>query len=547
MRIVLMLLLVFAAFSGRTQEFLANDSNGRLVKLNMDGCVTQSLGNIGSFTDIAAHPDGFIYAITANGELHRVDLQGANVEQVAKLQGSSYYALTASSTGLIYAATGGGTLKSYEPATDEIRDYPNMGYGASGDLTFYKGQLYMASFTNELVRIHPENPALNTAIIDFASKNVEIFGIVSTLYECEIRTFAISGDFTARVFEIGWEDGSFNEFCTVNARIYGGSSEFEFKGSRDVLFVDSYRKSNEFCDSADVSVTLTGDGIGDDFSYSLDNINFQSSPTFTGLDYGKHYIYLKNELGCEGKDSIFLEPGNLTLSIAESVDASCDEDNGEVYFTIETNADSFNITGYGSVNSIADLEPAAYLFTIKDTDGCEDSVAVDIAQLPALEIESLVIEATLCGDDNGRIEIETNRSEYQVMLDEMLVNNSIINDLQAKEYLLSVVDEAGCRIDTTIQVSASPDCNIYIPNIFSPNDDGFNDVFEVYSPDRLEILESRVYDRWGSILYQQRNGLTAWDGRFNGVYVEPGIYTYFIKVQGKAKLLEFVGEVSLTK
>ncbi len=74
-----------------------------------------------------------------------------------------------------------------------------------------------------------------------------------------------------------------------------------------------------------------------------------------------------------------------------------------------------------------------------------------------------------------------------------------------------------------------------IPNVFSPNDDGRNDVFKVSN---LEgSWEMRIYDRWGNTVFatQQAQG-AAWDGRnIQGEEVATGVYFYVIKDMNSAQ------------
>lgn len=547
MKQMLVILVLHVCIHLNAQQFLVNDSTGELVRLDMNACVTESLGFIGSFTDLAAHPDGYMYAISSNGRLLRFNLNTLTSTQVADFNGSQYYALTATSEGTIYAATAGGTLKSYNPFNDELREYPNMGYGAAGDLTYYLGQLYMASTDNTMVSIYPENPALNEVIIDFSTEGVEIFGIVSTLFECQIRTFAISGDPSARIFEIGWEDKTFEEFCSTDIGIYGGSSEFEYKASNEVLYIDNLARKNSLCEIADVTISISGKGIGDSIMYSLDNINFQSSSTFEGLSYGKYYIYMKDELGCEALDSIELGPGMLSAEVAAIENARCGFNNGQVQLSIGSNADSFYLEGYENATYVENLVPGSYNLEVKDTDGCEDSVKFDIEGIPPLELLDLVGVATTCGDNNGALSVEIDKEEARFILNTMDNTTGFFEDLAAGDYVLTILDRDACRIDTSITIASLDECNIFVPSAFSPNEDGFNDTFEIFSDTQRNILETRIFDRWGNEVYKRLNAPPDWYGKYNGKTLSEGSYTYLILLQGGARKFKLSGEVTLLK
>jgi gliding motility-associated-like protein len=76
----------------------------------------------------------------------------------------------------------------------------------------------------------------------------------------------------------------------------------------------------------------------------------------------------------------------------------------------------------------------------------------------------------------------------------------------------------------------------YIPNAFTPNDDGINDRFEIFSSNPLMIESLEIFDRWGSRVFQARNILSdqelgKWDGRINGEKAAKGTYVYKITIR----------------
>jgi len=81
-----------------------------------------------------------------------------------------------------------------------------------------------------------------------------------------------------------------------------------------------------------------------------------------------------------------------------------------------------------------------------------------------------------------------------------------------------------------------PDLNCtykyFIPNAFSPNEDGINDKFEVYinpASCMLESIQVQIFDRWGELVYKG-SSLSAWDGVFRGKKALSGVYVYMINM-----------------
>ncbi len=106
-------------------------------------------------------------------------------------------------------------------------------------------------------------------------------------------------------------------------------------------------------------------------------------------------------------------------------------------------------------------------------------------------------------------------------------------------------------IDTTNIVTPQPNviCNsqeqIYVPNTFSPNDDGVNDYFSVFSDKELKINYLQIFDRWGNLLFEKENFLTndtaqGWDGKTNKQAANIGTYIYNLKISDKKGCIKSV-------
>lgn len=551
---ILAFLVVFTC-ELKSQQLLVNTGDGILATIDVNGCEDQSVANIGNYTDIAAHPDGNIYAINTQGELFRIDLINSNVTAVVSFVGDFFYALTSDAEGTLYAATANGTLTSYNPAIGQVLTYPNIGSGAGGDLTFYKGQLYLATNVNTILSVHPNNPSLNEVVIDFTDTNVEIFGVVSTLVGCEIRSFAISGDNNARIFEIGWDDKSFTEICTADTRIFGGSSEFEFKSSQDGFAIASFEKRNALCEDADLTVTLNGVGYGSAIEYSLDGINYQESNVFEDLDFGIQLVYMRDERGCEGLDSIELLPGSLEIELGSLEAARCGIDNGRVELVISSNADQLKFTlndeAVDIVSNLSALSEGSYILNASDSDGCMAELEFDIEALPAIKFETVEIEDANCGSFNGKITALPN-DVANYLLDGQSSASGIFENLEPKTYELRLIDENNCFIDTTVMIRDVETCDIFIPNVFSPNEDGINDRFLIYSEFPREISFMRIFDRWGSKVYEAVSFVSsdenmAWDGTINGNKAVEGAYTFYFELNGGLKKIPFSGIINLQR
>jgi gliding motility-associated-like protein len=118
---------------------------------------------------------------------------------------------------------------------------------------------------------------------------------------------------------------------------------------------------------------------------------------------------------------------------------------------------------------------------------------------------------------------------------------------QATVYVVTATDLNGCNHKDTVLVDIKGLTEIFVPNVFSPNNDGSNDVLEVLGP-RLFDFDFRIYDRWGKMVYRSSDQRNGWDGTFKGeplsaqtfVYVVTGetILGEKIKIEGNVSIIK---------
>ena len=122
------------------------------------------------------------------------------------------------------------------------------------------------------------------------------------------------------------------------------------------------------------------------------------------------------------------------------------------------------------------------------------------------------------------------------------------------EYHIQVANAGHCiaKDKITIYVICN-DANVFIPNTFSPNGDGVNDIFYIRGSGVFRIKMLRIFNRWGEVVYEGSNinpndPITGWDGTFKGKKLTPDVFVYTAEVVCENNsTLTYKGNVTLIK
>ena len=93
---------------------------------------------------------------------------------------------------------------------------------------------------------------------------------------------------------------------------------------------------------------------------------------------------------------------------------------------------------------------------------------------------------------------------------------------------LYAYNRLGCADSITHQVTVIPPQNYFIPNVFTPNGDGSNDVFFVYLQEGATLMSFEIFDRWGEKVH---DGPYPWDGNYKGKKAPDGVYVYIVNIR----------------
>lgn len=97
---------------------------------------------------------------------------------------------------------------------------------------------------------------------------------------------------------------------------------------------------------------------------------------------------------------------------------------------------------------------------------------------------------------------------------------------------LEVTDQNGCKARDSVQVLSFCPTRFFAPNIFSPNFDGVNDEFRIFTKSEPQRFELHVFNRWGVLVFQSQDAGMGWDGTIQGALAPADTYLWIADLDG---------------
>lgn len=133
-------------------------------------------------------------------------------------------------------------------------------------------------------------------------------------------------------------------------------------------------------------------------------------------------------------------------------------------------------------------------------------------------------------------------------LSDTTIGNPWANPEESTLYHVIVTTANGCIDDDTVWVFVDDNPYVYIPNAFSPNGDGTNDLLKIMHEGVFNLDDFRIYDRWGELVYQSNDLKKGWNGTIKNEPAPIGVYVYYIAGRGhNDKKVSMRGNVTLIK
>lgn len=289
---------------------------------------------------------------------------------------------------------------------------------------------------------------------------------------------------------------------------------------------------------------------------------------------GEYILTINNSLtGCTNADTVHVigttdAPSSALVNVRNP---SCHGDQDAFIHITQVNGGTSPyqyILNNGTPSDSPNFDQLAagdYTVDVVDVNGCRWDTLINITEPPIITLElGPDIEIDL-GED-AHVEAIVNLPPGEI--DTLLWNPSDIVEciditcleatVHASNTVLlqaTLIAISGCSVSDELIIKVNKDRRLFIPNVFSPNDDSINDVFYIFGNEHqiASIKKLQVFNRWGDFMYEATDLLPndptkGWNGRFKDVLVNPGVYVYAAEVEYIDGVVEVVtGDVTVVR
>lgn len=277
-----------------------------------------------------------------------------------------------------------------------------------------------------------------------------------------------------------------------------------------------------------------------------------------------YYIRMSNP-GCSVIDSVTVRLTSAGLDLTGSGPICENEDftvvatnNSGLGYTYSWRPASLIETQLSPSSVAAVTTQPAYLFVdVTASNGCSftDSILIEVSPVNSLFVEASASDTVVLAGTQINLFAQPNGSfSYEWTPAAGLGNpngqqtSAMIS--QTTTFIVEVTDGTCTAIDSVTVLCVTSECKppyVYVPNAFSPNEKGKNEIFYVRGP-QIESMLFRIYNRWGELVFESTDPQVGWDGTFKSKKLDPDVFDYYLEVVcigGNSEIMK--GNITLLK
>lgn len=231
----------------------------------------------------------------------------------------------------------------------------------------------------------------------------------------------------------------------------------------------------------------------------------------------------------------FLLDINPTPSLSVSSASVCEGEHALLVATPSSNGGTYNWQpGNHTASSISISPTASSIYSVSYIlNGCTANAMskVDVKSTPSV----IITPSSGYVAEGDELTLTASGGESFLWGEGSFGSTIRLHPAETKEYCVTASNSNGCKSDACLKVDVVKESTLYVPNTFTPNGDKLNDVFLVPATNLIEY-NIKIFDRWGTMLFESTDMTICWDGTYKGQDVAEDVYVYAITGKGIDKL-----------
>lgn len=264
--------------------------------------------------------------------------------------------------------------------------------------------------------------------------------------------------------------------------------------------------------------------------------NGRTTEDVSGIAAGNYSVVVTDANGCTENHNASVgttPPLNISGISVNTACAGVQTGSIDISVTGGTPSYSYSWNNGENTEDISNLGAGAFNVVVTDTRNCSAQADFNLAfdyELQVVTTPEINIDLGTAASLTANTNVNHNNTYQWTPVHQVACATCANTDASPTydtKYTVTVVDENGCSATGTTLVTVNSVTDIFIPNAFSPNNDGNNDVFQLYGDvNTIQYLDFKVFNRWGEVVFSSSEHNFQWDGTYKGQPVDRGAYIY---------------------